>query len=159
MGRPPLIIGVGNTYRRDDGVGPWVAARLRDRGFPTVEASGEGAGLIDLWSAADTVIVIDAMRSAGATGSIRRFDARDAEIPAGLFAYSSHLFGLAEAISMARELDRLPRRLLVYGIEGEDFGAGEDLSPPVRIAAEKLVARLTKEISAWAEDPGQVEIA
>ena len=38
---------------------------------------------------------------------------------------------LPEAVELARELDRLPRRLVVYGIEGESFEAGEGLSPAV----------------------------
>ena len=147
MPAPPLVIGVGNRYRRDDGVGPWVADRLRARGVRTVEASGEGAGLIDLWNEADTAVVVDAMRSAGVPGSVRRFDARHAEIPERLFAYSSHLFGLAEAISLARELDRLPRCLVVYGIEGADFTAGEGLSPAVRTAAEQVTRRVAEEIA------------
>ena len=39
--------------------------------------------------------------------------------------------GLPEAVALARELDRLPTRLIVYGIEGESFETGEGLSDPV----------------------------
>lgn len=147
MPETPLVIGIGNRYRRDDGVGPWVADRLGSRGLRVVEASGEGAGLIDLWREADAAFVVDAMRSAGTPGTVRRFDARHGEIPERLFAYSSHLFGLAEAISLARELDRLPRCLVVYGIEGADFAAGEGLSPAVRAAAEQVAKRVADEIA------------
>jgi hypothetical protein len=32
-----VVIGVGNEFRRDDGIGPAVVARLRDRAPATVE--------------------------------------------------------------------------------------------------------------------------
>ncbi|MCA8908361.1 MAG: hydrogenase maturation protease [Rhodospirillaceae bacterium] len=145
----PLVIGVGNRYRTDDGVGPFVADRLAERGVAAREASGEGASLIGLWEGVDAAIVVDAMASRAAPGSIRRFEGATAEIPAGTFAYSSHLFGVAEAVALARELGRLPPRLVLYGIEGESFAAGEALSPPVRAAAEEVVARILTDLAAW----------
>lgn len=150
-----LVIGVGNRFRGDDGVGPWVADHLHRRGARAVEASGEGAGLIDLWSGSDTAVVVDAMRQDGAPGTIRCFDAHETQIPAGSFHYSSHLFGLAEAIAMARELGRLPRRLTVYGIEGDDFSAGERLSSAVRMAAERVADRIAREIAGCNGTSGQ----
>ena len=44
-------------------------------------------------------------------------------------------------MELARELGRLPR-LVVYGIEGESFEAGEGLSDPVEKTVEKLVLDL-----------------
>ncbi|MCB9957925.1 MAG: hydrogenase maturation protease [Rhodospirillaceae bacterium] len=143
------MIGVGNRFRSDDGVGPWVADRLAERGVRATEASGEGASLIALWEGAEAAVVVDAMASGGAPGSIRHFDAGAADIAAGTFAYSSHQFGLAEAVALARELGRLPGRLLVYGIEGESFAPGETLSSAVRAAADEVVARILADIAAW----------
>ncbi|WP_197945350.1 hypothetical protein [Oricola thermophila] len=39
-------------------------------------------------------------------------------------------------------LGALPQSLTVYGIEGQEFGAGTALSEPVARAAERLVALL-----------------
>jgi hypothetical protein len=47
-----VVIGVGNPYRRDDGVGPAVIERLRRQGLDGVtlaESDGEAAALIMLW--------------------------------------------------------------------------------------------------------------
>jgi hydrogenase maturation protease len=55
---------------------------------------------------------------------------------------SSHHFGVADAIEPARSLDRLPQRLVVYAIEGEDFGAGRELSEPVARAVEAIAGEL-----------------
>jgi len=142
-----LIIGVGNRYRRDDGVGPWVADRLAALGLPAIEHSGEGAGLIEAWSAARHVVVIDATSSGAPPGTPHRLDAVAAEVPSRFFRYSSHLFGLAEAIATARTLGRLPERLIIHGIEGGDFGYGEEFTPEVAAAAETVVARILAELS------------
>jgi len=142
-----LIIGVGNGFRRDDGVGPWVAARLAARGLPAIEHSGEGAGLIEAWSAARHVIVVDATSSGAAPGTVVRLDAVAEELPSHFFRYSSHLFGLAEAIATARTLGRLPERLIIHGIEGGDFGFGEEFTPAVAAAAEAVVERIVEDVA------------
>ncbi len=142
-----LIIGIGNRFRRDDGVGPRVAERLRRRGLPAVEHSGEGAGLIEAWSAARRVVVVDAVASGAAAGTLYRLDAASAELPRNFFRYSSHLFGLAEAIATARALGRLPPELIVHGIEGGDFGFGDDLTPEVAAAAEIVTERIAGELA------------
>jgi hydrogenase maturation protease len=40
----------------------------------------------------------------------------------------------------------LPNRLVVYGIEGADFGLGEGLSPEVAAAVPQVVSRLQAEL-------------
>ncbi|MEI8395097.1 MAG: hydrogenase maturation protease [Rhodospirillaceae bacterium] len=143
-----LIIGVGNRFRRDDAVGPLVADRLMARGLPAIEHSGEGAGLIEAWSGARRVIVVDATSSGSARGTVRRIDAIAEALPSHFFRYSSHLFGLAEAIATARTLGRLPPALVIYGIEGGDFGFGEELSPEVAAAADSVVEQVVVEAGA-----------
>lgn len=140
--RMPLILGIGNRFRSDDGVGPAVADRLNALGIPAQEHSGEGAGLIDAWSGAADVVVIDATQSGAEPGTIVRLDAIGAALPRDLFRYSSHLFGLAEAVETARALGRLPDRLVIWGIEGAAFGFGDALSPAVADAAAEVARRV-----------------
>ena len=134
-----LVIGLGNSWRGDDGAGPAVARALLDEVQARVRVyEGEPVGLIDDWSGADTVIVVDAVSSGAAPGTIHRLDPLSDPIPAALSQGSTHAFGLAETIELARALDRLPERLTVYGIEGERFAAGDELSPPVGAAVEAV---------------------
>jgi len=133
-----LIIGVGNPWRGDDGAGIEVARRV---GGVTFE--GDGTGLIDVWEDADgEVVVVDAAASGASPGTIQRFDARAAPLPAHTLRSSSHHFGVADAAELARSLGRLPPTLRVYAIEGQDFGAGHDLSPLVRRAVNEVAAEL-----------------
>src|SRR5574341_563487 len=110
-----LVIGVGNDYRGDDGVGRMVARELRQRSPRTIailETTGEGAALLESWKGADTVILIDAVASGAYPGTIQRLDARAQPLPAGLLHTSTHAFGVAQAIELARALDQLPPRVL-----------------------------------------------
>lgn len=137
-----LIIGVGNDFRSDDGIGLWIARKLRDQVPPNVrvtEESGEGAALMEAWKGAPSVILFDAVQSGEKPGTIHRLDAQREKAPVSFFHYSSHAFSVAEAIELARSLGELPPKLLIYGIEGRDFGSGTELSPEVVDAAVSLI--------------------
>jgi hydrogenase maturation protease len=144
------LIGIGNRFRRDDAAGLEVVRRLRlahPPGVILIEQEGEPASLIEAWSTADEALVVDGISSGSAPGRLHRFEVTDAPLPAEIFNPSTHAMGLPEAIELARELDRLPGRLVVYGIEGESFEAGEGLSYPVQKTVEKLVLDLYHELS------------
>lgn len=146
--RNTLIIGVGNALRGDDAVGLAVAQRLRARlpGISVCEATGEGTALMELWKDAGQVWLIDAIASGADVGTIHRLDVHAQPLPTTFFRYSTHAFGVGEAIEMARVLDQLPPRLIVYGIEGAYFGFAERLSPEVERAASEVVARVQREV-------------
>jgi hydrogenase maturation protease len=148
---------VGNSWRSDDGAGPAVARGLRDEVRARVRVyEGEPVGLIEEWEDADAVIVIDAVSSGAPPGTIHHLDPLAEPIPAELSQSSTHAFGLAETIELARTLDRLPAQLTVYGIEGERFTAGKELSPAVMTAVEgvglELRERLGKSAVAGRQD-------
>jgi hydrogenase maturation protease len=154
--RLTAVIGVGNEWRRDDAAGLAVARRLRGRlpaHVSVLEHEGEPVALVDAWSAARLAVVVDAVSSGAAPGTIHRVDGRRERLPAELFRGSTHAFGLAEAVELARALERLPARLLVYGIEGECFGAGSGLSPEVERAVEELVGELSELLAAAPRPP------
>jgi hydrogenase maturation protease len=138
-----LIIGVGNLYRCDDGAGLCIASRLREfvpAGVTVLEESGEGAALLEAWKGATAVILVDAVQSGAPPGIIHRIDTRRQQIPSRFFHYSSHAFGVGEAIEMARVLHLLPPSLLLYGIEGRNFSEGIGLSEEVEHAAAAVLA-------------------
>jgi hydrogenase maturation protease len=137
-----LLIGVGNDYRSDDAAGLIVARRVRAHALDQVcvrEASGEGAALMEAWKAAQTVVLIDAVCSGAEAGTIYRIEAHRQPLPAKFFYCSTHAFGVTEAIELARALNQLPPRLIVYGIEGRNFEAGIGLSPEVDEAVQRVV--------------------
>ena len=130
------MIGVGNAWRRDDGAGLAVAEALGGPG------TGDPSRLIDLWAGAEHAIVIDAAASGAPPGTIRRFDAIAAPLPAGA-ARSTHAFGVRDAVELARALDQLPVRLDVITIEGDDFADGFGLTVHVSRAVADLSLALS----------------
>jgi len=150
-----LIIGIGNRYRRDDGAGCAVASRLHNMagsGVRVITPDGAGGALMDTWSDADRVFVIDASCSGAAPGAIQRFDAVASPLPTGILQpHSTHAFGLAESVELARALDRLPPQLIVYAVAGEDFGPGVGLTPDVQRAADEVARRIRDEIAVTAK--------
>ncbi len=126
-----MVIGVGNAWRRDDGAGPAVA---RAAGGVCTD---DPARLLDLWDGEPHVAVVDACVSGAPAGTIHR---GDPGVPTR--AASTHGFGVADAIELARALGRLPARVDVYAIEGADFGHGEGLTPSVTEAVGELARSL-----------------
>ena len=117
-----LVAGVGNPDRGDDGFGPAVARLLHGRFPATVRIlahSGDGLALIEDWRGIPFVIVIDAVAASTQWGRIYRLDLTDNPLPIGYAPRSSHAFGLAETVDLARSLGRLPRSLVAYLVEGE----------------------------------------
>ncbi len=143
-----LIQCVGNRLRRDDGAGPALAERLRQQGAATLaeirEHWGEGTELMQEWEQAGCVILVDAAGSGAIPGTIHHFEVLRQSVPKDFCYYSTHRFGVAEAIELARTLGRLPPEMHLYAVEGADFGNGEGLSPEVAGA----VAQLSIEIRA-----------
>jgi len=146
---PVLIIGLGNEVRGDDAAG-LAAARQLKREFAdrveVLESGGDGAQLMQAWKDAQSVIVVDAAASGAPPGTVHRFDACAQALPAGRFGGSTHAFGLTEAIELARALGELPRRLIIYAIEGKAFETGAALSPEAEAAIESLAARVRDDV-------------
>jgi hydrogenase maturation protease len=143
------VIGIGNRFRRDDAAGLEVARRVRERvggAVHILELEGEPIDALDVLVPADDVIVADAVAGAGAAGSVHVLDATDEPIPAPLRAKGTHTFSLADVVELARATERLPRSLVVYGIEGGDFSTGEGLTEPVARAVEDSAAAIVRRV-------------
>lgn len=147
---PALVLAVGNPYRRDDGAGPAVARRLEGRlpaGARLLVREGDLAAALEDWADVGLLVAIDASCSGAAPGTLHRHDAGAGPLPATFSRGSTHAFGLAEALELARVLGRLPARVRVLGIEGRNFSHGEGLSPEVEAAVERAADEVLKELA------------
>jgi hydrogenase maturation protease len=145
------IIGLGNGMRGDDAVGLMAARRSRqelgDR-VEVIEAEMAGVDLIDLMKGASVVILIDAVRSGKACGSVHRLDASVSPISGQVFPRSSHAIGVSEAIELARAMDVLPTTVIVYGVEVGNTEIGQPLSTPMGEALDQVVKQIIQECEA-----------
>jgi hydrogenase maturation protease len=141
------VIGCGNPDCGDDAAGILVVRRLREWG---IEARELGS-LFDAWVAGDDVVVVDAMCSGREAGAVAVWDSTDLPELAQLRC-STHDFGLATMIGLARVLDRMPRRLRIYGIEGSRFGIGSEVSLEVARAVEDVSVRIARDAGLLTDD-------
>ncbi|MFK0156128.1 hydrogenase maturation protease [Streptomyces sp. NPDC090493] len=149
------VVGVGNEFRRDDGVGWAVVARLRERtgerslppGTVLATSDGDPGRLIALWEGVALAVVVDAAHAhPGTPGRVHRLELDSGSV-APPSATSSHGLGLGEAVELARVLGLLPERLVVFAVEGADGSFGTGLSPAVAAAVPGLVAAVEDEIA------------
>jgi len=131
-----LVIGLGNPDRGDDAVGVEVARLVAaERLDVTVLEFDDPSEAIDAWEPDDTVVVTDAVSSGFHPGDIHVVDAIAQKLPTGRWsAGGTHALGLAAAVEIARALGRLPRRLVVVGVEAKHFGHGTPMSEAVAAA-------------------------
>ncbi len=159
-GRPlTVVIGIGNEFRRDDGAGPAVIARLRGRvppGVRLVITDGEPTRLIDAWTGAALAVVVDAVRAEPPhLGRVHRF-ALDRPGPGAARPASSHGFGLDDAIALAAALDRMPGRLIVHAVEAADLTQGPGLTPAVAAVVDIVASAILDDLAAAIHEPGPI---
>lgn len=144
----PVVIAVGNEFRRDDGVGPVVLAALRQRPLPDVELSlsdGEPVQLLELWAGAPLAVVVDAVLCEPSTpGLVHR---STLTTPLVATAASTHGLGIPDAVRLAEVLERAPQRLVVLAVEAADLGFGTGLSEPVAQAVPGVVDAVLAELA------------
>ena len=144
-----VVIGVGNEYRRDDGAGLAVMARLHDQVPPGVElvrTDGEPTRLIEAWTGAALAIVVDAVRAdPPRPGRAHRF-VLDRPLAGASRTASSHGFGLDDAIRLALALDRMPGRLIVHAIEAADLTQGIGLTSQVAAAVDEVASAVLSDL-------------
>jgi hydrogenase maturation protease len=133
-----LILGCGNLDRADDGAGLLVARKLRELGLNARERCGDMLSLLYDWAGYDEVIIVDAIVSGASAGAVVVFDPRTAERPRVQFRGSTHEFGLAEVIELARSIAQLPPKLTIYGIEADNCDPGGPVSNEVSQAIERV---------------------
>ena len=155
--RRVVVIGIGNEFRRDDGVGPEVLARLQERADPVqagpvqadpvelVSSDGEPASLIEAWTGAALAVVVDAvLADPPVPGRLHRL-ALD-RLTTDVRPVSSHGLGLGEASGLARALGRMPDRLIIHAVEAADVGHGVGFTPAVAAAVAPLTAAVLRDL-------------
>jgi hydrogenase maturation protease len=144
-----LVVGLGNSDRGDDGVGPLVARMLAAllRSDAVILSLGDDVlSLVAEWNCFDAVICVDAAAPALVPGQIHRIDLAATDLPRYRSSASSHGLGLADAVALARSLNQALPQIVVYAIEGASFAAGAPMTPCVSAAARDVADRIVAEV-------------
>ncbi len=143
-----IVLGIGNEFRGDDSIGLRIVRALRDIGLPNVtvlESSGNGTSLMEAWKGFDVVLVVDAVSAEALPGSIFRIDLHHHRISSQLLS-STHNFGLAEAVELARAWGELPRTMILYGVQVSDVIQGAEPTSRILRAAGEVVAMIRQDV-------------
>lgn len=148
-GKRVVVVGLGNTYRGDDGVGIAVAAALNDRAMPNVVVRtgiADPMGLLEAWTGAGLAVIVDAaIVSPPTPGRIRRCDLSDVSTQPE--ALSSHSVDIGRTHALGLALGRVPDDLVVFTVDVADTAHRIGLTPPVARAVPELVRMVADEIN------------
>jgi hydrogenase maturation protease len=109
--------------------------------------------LCDLWQGARAAVIVDAVRTGAACGTVHVADLEasspDAQVEADLPGLagartSTHGFGVAGLVRLGWAIGQAPERVVLIGIEGQDFGPGPGFSPGVAAAIPVAAGRVVK---------------
>jgi hydrogenase maturation protease len=144
-----VVIGLGNSYRRDDAVGIVAAVALNELALPGVRVVTdivEPVSLLEAWSGAALAVVIDAAVMTPSTpGRVRRCVLSD--VVAGPEGLSSHGVDITRTHALGQALGRGPDALVVFTIEVADTGHGIGLTAQVAGAVPEVVCMAVDEIN------------
>lgn len=148
-----VVIGVGNVLRRDDGVGPAVAAEVARRcppGVRVVTCAVEPTAILDAWDGAELAVIVDAVGGpddpGAMAGRVRCCAVADVAAAGGL---SSHEMSLPHIYELGVALGRAPGRVVVVAVDVVDVGHGQGLSIPVAAAVPAAAAAVHAELARW----------
>ena len=163
------VVGIGNTWASDDGVGPQIVDQLRSLYVNTPQnawsKNGRGdepdvapavifktmprpdVSLLNSIDGSEVLIVVDAVVGDTLPGTLHcqiwhseLLDSR------GVERASSHGFGVREVLNLAETLGQLPSQVILWGVEVASTEPGQGLSPKVKAALPGIVDQLHQKL-------------
>ncbi len=135
------ILGIGNRLKEDDGAGSVLAERLARRELLSFDGGStpENYSGVIKRERPDLLIIVDATSMSLAPGEFRRIPinkiSADCEMNTHSMSASYLMYYLNEHVG----------EIIFIGIEPENLGFGEDMTPPVLDAIDRLEEILVQE--------------
>ncbi|MCX8123022.1 MAG: HyaD/HybD family hydrogenase maturation endopeptidase [Spirochaetes bacterium] len=152
-GKKTLILGIGNMFQKDDGVGVHVVQYMQQHNVPLpasvklLDGGTAGFNLIQYMLGYDKLVIIDALRVQDKPGSIYRFSGN--HLKAQSPQVSLHEMGIAEVLRVLQLKGARPE-VEVIGIVPEDiWSLDTSLSPSVEGSIPKVVELILDSVTAY----------
>jgi len=142
-----LVIGVGNPFRHDDGIGPAIIKILQiedNQAFILVDGGTDGLALLDQLTGYKKAIIVDAVQMMAKPGTVKLFTPAEAKINIKSDVLSTHGFGLAEMLKLADELG-IKTEIKIIGIQPKDISFGEGLSDEIKEQIPEILKLIKQE--------------
>jgi hydrogenase maturation protease len=144
------IIGVGNILLKDEGVGVRIAEGLMKRRWPpaveVIEGGVAGLGLLDYFTGASKVLLVDAAEMGRAPGTVVRFSPAEVRLPEENPKFSMHEVNLRDVLGIAQHLFLSPMEIVIFGVQPKEISWGMELSPEIEAAVPRGIEMVEKEL-------------
>jgi len=139
------VIGLGNSLRRDDGIGILILeSLLKNYRRPNAEYLNFGIASFDLIHRLqdyDEVLLIDAIEAGLPAGELKIFKLKDISFTKKYRAVSSHELNLKDIFELSRKFN-LKTEIYVAGIQVQDISFGESLSDSLKGNLENIIRQI-----------------
>jgi hydrogenase maturation protease len=130
-----LVLGIGNLLLQDEGAGVRAVEEFERRytiptGVELLDGGTSGIELLQYIQGKDCLILLDVVKSGNPPGTFIRLEGEN--VPA-LFQkkISPHQLGLSDLLATAQLIDRMPKRVVLFGIEPKSIETGLEMSEEV----------------------------
>ena len=145
MFRKIAVIGLGNTLRRDDGIGIVILESLlkfyKRNDIDYLNFGSASFDLLHQLKAYDTVLLIDGINAGLKAGELKISRLRDIEYKLDNFVTSTHEFDLKDIFELSKKLG-IKTKIYVAGIQVEDTSFGEGLSETLKQRKEDILKEI-----------------
>lgn len=158
-----LVLGLGNSIMRDEGLGVRACERLAQRyrlpnDVTVLDGGTLGLDLLPYLEGVTDLLILDAVQSGRAPGTVVRLE--NDQIPQALaHKLSMHQVGLQELLAVMALRGQTPPRIVLLGMEPALIEPGLELSEPVLASLDTLVAAAVAELRSWGVPVSDVESA
>lgn len=143
-----LVLGLGNTLLKDDGLGVKVVEQLSRQDLPAeiVNGATQGLSLFETLKSADRTIVVDAVDMGRPPGTLAKFSAEELLTLPESRSFSLHEIGLLEVLKIGQSLNEDFKNVIIIGVQPSDLTYGEELSPEVEARIPEVMEMIKKEV-------------
>lgn len=147
-----LVLGIGNTMLKDEGIGVRVAEKMMEMSLPpeveVMDGGIKGLDLLYYIEGRKKVIVVDAVKAGAPPGTLFRFTDNDIAAKKGIMR-SAHGIDFSDVIAVARFTGTKPAEVIFLGVEPYDLSVSMELSPKIEEMVPVLINLVMKEIDAY----------
>jgi hydrogenase maturation protease len=146
------LLGLGNLMRTDDAVGmltlhTLAASRLLPPEVRVIEGGTLGLDLLDSLRGISHVLVLDAVDTGAAPGTLKRFEGHEVDdLPV---SKSVHLLGFSDLMGALRLMDAAPKEVVLLGVQPASTDWGTVLTSAVETAQQALMELTLEQLAQW----------
>ncbi|MES0341830.1 MAG: hydrogenase maturation protease [Candidatus Humimicrobiaceae bacterium] len=150
------VIGFGNKFSSDDGIGPVIIEKLEkssfseDKTIEIIDLGTSGSDLIFHIKECPRIIIIDALDAGQDTGKVIKIKEKDIEkfCNEGLSSLSLHDLNLADVLKLVRAM-KLKTDITIIGIKPLNIEFGEELSPEIQEKIPDIISLIDQTIKQY----------